>query len=364
MKVALLGDIGLFGDYSLSENKDLTVSLKYMSDFLSQFDVVVGNLETPFNLSSKPYGSKSAYISSNPINIDLLKFLNITHVNLSNNHVYDYGSDSYDLTKKILESAGIEYFGVENKQAFVSKGEVKIALNGFCNYDTNPMNVTFSDRKGVNGLDVNYVTEIFKKNDANGYFNVFSFHSGQEHVNFPSYNDIIFARKLSEIAPYVYYGHHPHVIQPYELVNSSLINYSLGNFCFSDVYNDKSNKPLVKMSSNNRCGLISTFELDCDGVKNSNQIPIFISSDELILNDDRAMKVLNDSQKIFDVLVSLRDDYSDMRNSLLNDYLLKRKKLRDLRWIINRLSLRYVKLFLNSKKNNRKYKKHFLNKLS
>ncbi|NCC55754.1 MAG: hypothetical protein EOM11_09805, partial [Erysipelotrichia bacterium] len=74
--------------------------------------------ETPFALSNaKRYGNKSAYIKSNPANVDLLKFLAVNAVCLTNNHMFDFGYDSYELTKNIPTDTdnGIHYFGVENK---------------------------------------------------------------------------------------------------------------------------------------------------------------------------------------------------------------------------------------------------------
>ena len=41
--------------------------------------------------------------------------------------------------------------------------------------------------------------------------------------------------------------HHPHVAQGIEMHKSSLIAYSLGNFCFDDVYTSVSKAPLVKL---------------------------------------------------------------------------------------------------------------------
>ncbi|MCC2524560.1 CapA family protein [Vibrio coralliilyticus] len=364
MKIALLGDIGQFGDFTLKNTAELRESLTDIAKLLSSCDVVVGNLETPFSQNSRPYGSKSAYISSDPENVNILKYLNVTHVNLANNHIFDYGMESYCLTKSLLEDAGIEYFGIEGLQCYIERSDAKVALSGFCSYNTNPMKMNFFNDVGVNALDVDSVFNIFRGNNDKGFLNIVSFHSGIEHVNYPSYSDVIFARKLSEIAPYVYYGHHPHVIQPVERVNSSLINYSLGNFCFSDVYIEGSDKPLIKMSDNNRSGLIIVFDVDDNEIKNVNKIPIYINKGSIEINSDCALSILNNCQKVFNENILNPKKYKLMRSKLIASYLSDRKQLRNLTWFVKRLKIRYVILLLNSKINHYLYKKHFIKKLN
>jgi len=95
MKVALLGDIGLFGKYDLKQNKNAFNNLEQVADFLNKQDFVVGNLETPFTKEEHTSTAKSAHIKSDPVNVELLKFLNIKAVNLANNHLCDYGYNGY-----------------------------------------------------------------------------------------------------------------------------------------------------------------------------------------------------------------------------------------------------------------------------
>lgn len=70
MKIALLGDIALFGRMSMTENEELHDYFLDISDYLSCFDYVVGNLETPFSIAKKTNGAKSAFICSNPVSND------------------------------------------------------------------------------------------------------------------------------------------------------------------------------------------------------------------------------------------------------------------------------------------------------
>ena len=87
MKIALLGDIAFFGKNSIKKNSSLFNYYKDVKCYLADYDIVIANLETPFNDSSKPYGYKSAYIDSDIENVEILKYLGVSIVNLANNHI-------------------------------------------------------------------------------------------------------------------------------------------------------------------------------------------------------------------------------------------------------------------------------------
>ena len=69
MKIALLGDIALFGKGSIDKNPKAKEYFQEIADHLATYDYVVGNLETPFSIKKKTCGAKSAYICSNPVTI-------------------------------------------------------------------------------------------------------------------------------------------------------------------------------------------------------------------------------------------------------------------------------------------------------
>lgn len=187
----------------------------------------------------------------------MLNILGIDAVTIANNHMFDYGSEGYETTKKLLEETGIEWFGAEGKELRVVNNGNKIAFLGYCCYSSNPLNCVDAGGYGVNAYNIETVRHRLKVNDADGYLNIVAVHAGIEHVNYPSIDHIMAARLLAEECPYVYYGHHPHVIQGIEEYKGSLIAHSLGNFCFDDVYTSATDsKPLVELTENNRTGMI------------------------------------------------------------------------------------------------------------
>ncbi len=349
MKIALLGDIALFGKFSSKNNVNLKGYFASVSKLLEQVDYVVGNLETPFVDGQKTYGAKSAHICTYLQDIEVLKLLHIDAVNLANNHMFDYGLSAYELTKKHLEAHNIKYFGVEGKKCYVEKYDSKIALSGYCCYSTNPLGMGVN---GINELNVPVVYSQMKQNNENGYLNIVSVHAGQEHVNYPDYDSIMLARQLGKKMDYVYYGHHPHVIQGIEKKCNSLLLYSLGNFCFDDVYTKKSASPLIRLSENNKMGIIVILDVQVNKLVDYQIVPIYMGGAEMIVGNDM---VLGDIELYSKALDLPMEEYMNRRRILIDRYIQDRKKNRNLDWYFKRLNLNSLKMIINSRNNYRKY---------
>jgi poly-gamma-glutamate synthesis protein (capsule biosynthesis protein) len=355
MKIALVGDIGFFGRYSIENNPDVFDYFREASEYLSKFDYVIGNLELPFLKDGQAIGAKSAYLKSDPKNIALLEYLNINIVTLANNHIYDFGRQGVESTIELLERHNIKHFGVNNKA--LTLDDAKIALHGYCCYSTNPYGLDAD----VNKLNIDTVSKKLTNYHQNGYLNIVSIHAGLEHVNFPAYHDIQMARQFSQICPYVYYGHHPHVLQGIEKVDDSLHAYSLGNFCFDDVYTNKSSQPLVKQNVNNKSSVILELEV-VDGKLIEHLVTdLFMADDRLAIGTkDIELKL----QQYTEFLSTDESEYGQHRNSLLTKYIEGRKSMRNLKWYIKRLNYRSAIILMRAKYNTWQHKKNVLEKIS
>lgn len=363
MKIALLGDIGLFGKFCVRNGINPE---EYFLDFINKTkdcDFIVGNLETPFSEKFKEYTAKSACIGSFKENVEIINSLNVKYVNLANNHTGDFGAEGYKLTKKLLSDNHIKYFGVEGIKEYLEYDDNRICFSGFCNMDSNPVYLSKPEKNndiGVNVVDVDNVVESLKESNSAGYLNIVAFHSGLEHVNLPGKADIYFARYLAESYDYILYGHHPHVVQAYEKFNNSHLFYSLGNFCFDDVYSSASKKPLVKMTEANKIGLVPILTIE-------NNIVVHIENVWTYLGKDRMEIIDTDSSGIIDAVKNIRlrdiDKVEADRKDMLSAWYSERKRKRSFAWYMKRLRFKYINLFFNAKRNRKLYEKHYLNKL-
>ena len=360
MKVALLGDMAFFGAYGITTNKNLLERLSDISLYLKQFDCVVGNLETPFSRKKKNYGAKSAYICADVECIEILKHLHLSAVCLANNHMFDFGTEGYECTLETLRVANIDCCCTEGKEYVYVNGKNKIAFTGFCCYTSNPLQMaSHYGSYGVNVYNLQTVSDLIKSKDEAGFLNIVSVHAGIEHVNYPDIEHIKAARQLAQIAPYVYYGHHPHVIQGVETYDGSVIAHSLGNFCFDDVYTSASEKPLVELTENNRTGLILELEIEDNRVIGYNETTIYIGNDGEIQLLENPQGLIEYNLAIQKALID--SDYEKKRSSIIMERLDDRKKNRNIMWYFKRLKPRYIQILLNARRNAQLYAQNVRN---
>ncbi|MEA4950490.1 MAG: CapA family protein, partial [Petrimonas sp.] len=349
MELAFLGDIALFG--CNTTGSDYKKKFAPVKDILSRYEYVIGNLETPLTDTNKPVGGKSAYLKSSPSNVEILQYLGVTHLSLANNHTFDYRRKGLDDTVKSLDANGIEWYGAYSKSVPIDDGETRVMLHGFCCYSSNGKGLS-EDGNGVNVLNPMKIEQDIENDICKGYYPVLSCHWGQEHVHYANYDHVRLFRTLSDKYDILIHGHHPHVIQGIEKIKNSLCAYSLGNFCFDDVYTKKSDKPLIKLSDDNKQSFILSVEIIGNEIKAFEQIPFTFTDDEY-KTDDGCTKGKIDEWNLF--LNTDRFEYNQKRREDLNRYLNERKTLRNIKWYIKRLNFESVGIILVNKENQARY---------
>ena len=354
MKIAFLGDIALFGRASLTQNPNGRGYFDEVERLLSEYDYVVGNLESPFSAKKKKWGAKSAFLCSDVENVKVLKYLHVDAVTLANNHMFDYGCEAFNLTIKLLEQNGIAWFGANGKEHLMEYDGSKLCFSGFCCYSTNPQGCVVHGDYGINEFDVRYVEQLINKYAEDGYLNICAVHAGIEHVNYPSLDTIAVAKKLSNKYPIIYYGHHPHVAQPVLMENASLIAYSLGNFCFDNVYANPTDKfPLVELSEDNRSSFILSVTVEHNKIENFEIVPIYIGIDRIHVG--KGVNKHNLDMFLKNMLSMEPKEYENMRDRKRLDWVKMHKSKRDFMWFLRRLRPRYIRLMVTNWQNARKY---------
>lgn len=236
--LSALGDVTLGQDerFSYSGSFDQYYQLKGLDYFLSKTkkiltedDLTIANLEgTLTEATEKPdkdsQGDQAFFFKGNPYYTAILKDGSIEAVNLANNHSMDFLNKGFADTVATLDHAGITSFG-DNKIAVYEKNGVKVGLIG--------VNALGPVEEGVNienlmsELKVNI--QALKQRTS---LIIVNFHWGKEN----KYNPTQEQRRLGHFAvdqgADLVLGHHPHVLQTYEIYQGKCIVYSLGNFVF------------------------------------------------------------------------------------------------------------------------------------
>lgn len=196
--------------------------------------VVVGNLEGPIiddTQSAKAVDPEKYNLYSCNDAINILQSLNVKAVSLANNHFCDYRY-GVDQTLSKLNNAGIDYFGLKNKKWLVIRyQEVDYILYGAYTFVTGGNRNKNCVLNSFNAKTVLKDLVDLRKRYPAAYI-VTYIHWGYELANYPLPADRDWAREAISIGgTNAVIGHHPHVVQDVEIVNSKgVIAYSLGNF--------------------------------------------------------------------------------------------------------------------------------------
>lgn len=223
------GDI-MLGRSVMSKNlklKNPNYPFMNVADVLRSSDIVFSNLENPI-IDNCPYGDSGFKFCADPKMIEGLKYAGVDIVNLANNHILNYGKEGLIQTKKYLDLNGIKWVG-DGNLVIIEKNKTKFGFLGF-----NFVTVRPQDK------DLDLIRNSKTKVDIL----VVSVHWGEEYKSKANSNQKLIARQLSEAGADYLIGHHPHWIQDMEMVGSTKVYYSLGNFVFDQMWSEETKKGL------------------------------------------------------------------------------------------------------------------------
>lgn len=199
-----------------------------VSQIFEEDDLTIVNLETTFTTSTvkKDKGTGRVFhFKGDPSLAESLVEASIEGVNLSNNHIYDYGTKGFNDTISTLKNHNISYFGEGNKWIKEVNG-IKFGFLGYQGW--------VASKELMNKIKKDIET-IEPEVDVI----ITSFHWGEEGSYKPNNTQVTLAHYAIDNGADLVIGHHPHVIQGVEKYKDRYINYSLGNFCFGGNSNPK-----------------------------------------------------------------------------------------------------------------------------
>ena len=137
---------------------------------------------------------------------------------LSNNHTMDYGAEGYADTQAALEAAGVAYFDSDHVAVWAHDG-VMIGFTG-------------SAFSLSTGAQKNLRAQMEVLREVGCQLIVHSMHAGTEYERKPTSQQKTVAAHAVDMGADLIVGHHPHVVQGYELMDGVPVVYSLGNAVF------------------------------------------------------------------------------------------------------------------------------------
>ncbi|MDA9557891.1 CapA family protein [Vibrio sp.] len=220
------------GDVVLQECKDINLEA-------IKSERLILNLESPIINASHRKIKDKITLFSNEKSLDFIKVLDPYLINLSNNHINDYGVESASYTVEMLEKNELNSFGVgfsNNNNNIKIDHEINLINVSYSNHTSDLTgNILFSSKHfiGPKEVDLKELNELRERYP--NYIIVVSIHWGVEDISLPIPYIRELAKSISALDIDVIIGHHPHIIQPYEKIGNTHILYSLGNCFFPDV---------------------------------------------------------------------------------------------------------------------------------
>lgn len=280
IKLIAVGDISL-GDYPFCPGLGIRSALfkglnpfKNVLPVLAEGDIVFGNLETvlsDYNLNPEDLSSWEMRGTSRDVFV--LKETGFNVINIANNHIMQHGKKAFFETVNTLRKYGIEVVGLAEENSKHSK-PVIMNLN---NYNVGFLGYAFEeDIYGNRKIEYAFgpscdIEEDIKRLKPKVQMVIVSCHWGLEFMTEPSPNTILLGRNLIEWGADIVLGHHPHVLQGFEYYKNGIIIYSMGNFLFDMIWDEK-----FKNSA------IFIFEIDDKKIQ-FKMFPAYISNDYSLL---------------------------------------------------------------------------------
>lgn len=209
------------------------------SEVFSLADLSFVNLECCLAYSGSPVPGKEFTFRGPPDAAAGISRAGVDVLSLANNHSLDFGAGAFLETLDHLAENGVAWCGAGRNEGeayraavLTAKGK-KVGFVAFSGIVPDGWPAT-SDRPGcATAWDRERVAASVRRAAEESDYVVASFHWGVELATSPGGEQVELAHLAVDSGADLVLGHHPHVVQGFELYENRLIAYSLGNFVFS-----------------------------------------------------------------------------------------------------------------------------------
>ncbi|HEV2016803.1 MAG TPA: CapA family protein [Gemmatimonadaceae bacterium] len=229
------GDVMLGGrGRKAVEELGIDYPLAAVQPLLALSPIVMANLEGPFAAGARRVERQFSY-RVNPGLASALPRAGVNVVTLANNHLVDCDRDGVTETLETLRRVGVSAVGAGADQSAAHAPAIIDAYGrrvGILAYYWNRRCAATSSLPGSAMDPPEALEEDIRTLRARADRIVVTFHWGIPYDRNPSAEDRAKARFAIDCGADVVIGHHPHVLQPFEIHRGRPIFYSVGNLAF------------------------------------------------------------------------------------------------------------------------------------
>jgi poly-gamma-glutamate capsule biosynthesis protein CapA/YwtB (metallophosphatase superfamily) len=316
--INILGDFapasGNTGSILAQKGKDY---YKEIGKYFAQGDLNIVNLETTIDTEVRPVHTLPPQLVDSPEVLGSLQSINTNLATLANNHIFDNGPIGLQNTLRYLTEYGIKTIGAGfnpesiYKPYCFEKKDTKIGIVNIA--DGVYANEKYNDGVGAADIESYRAVDQIRCLKNKGYYVILIVHAGVVFMPTPPPFIQKLYREFIDLGVDVVVGHHPHVVQGYELYNNKPIFYSIGHF---GIYRNYS-RPQEKI------GILLNLRFLKNSLEQINVIPFEISRDNLNLLNNEGMEHF---KKEFHKLSILLND-SQVLENLWNIYVFNRQPI-------------------------------------
>lgn len=231
------------GTAYMMETKGVTYPGRDIQGWLSQADITHISNEVSF------YGGCPAPVMdltglkfcSDPRYMALLNYVGTDIVELTGNHLIDYGTQPFLDTLALYRQNHILYYGGganledAHKPLLIGNNGNKIAFIGCNSVDIGKYPTATADRPGAAPCDYNYVTQQISQLRSQGYIVIMTFQYYETYVSQPFDAQIRDFRLMAQAGADIVQGSQAHFPQSMEFYDGAFIHYGLGNLFFDQM---------------------------------------------------------------------------------------------------------------------------------
>ncbi|MCL5071417.1 MAG: CapA family protein [Actinobacteria bacterium] len=238
------------GTANKMEEKGVLYPGEKIAEILKDADITHISNEITFVEGNPRDREKEIIFSSDPKYIDLLKYVGADVIELTGNHMNDYGPQWMIYTLEMYEKEGWQYFaGGRNleeayKPARFNINGNKIAFLG-CN-QFGPASYWATDKKaGAAPPDYEVYEKEIKELKEEGYNVIFTFQHIEVYDYLPVAAQVKDFRRIAAAGADIVSGSQAHHPQAIEFYNNAAVFYGLGNLFFDQMYNDEVRQGII-----------------------------------------------------------------------------------------------------------------------
>ncbi len=209
--------------------------LANMRSVITGADFAICHMETPLAPQGGPYSAYPVFSVPREI-VPALKWEGYDACTTASNHSLDQGWDGIKRTIRDFNEAGLDHFGTVTTKA-ASKHALMVTVKGVkvglisATYGTNGIPLPEAEPWSVPIINTTKILRMAHLARVDGAkIVIVALHWGLEYDHSPISDQISVAKTLTKSKDITFiYGHHVHVVQPYDRVNGTWVAYGQGN---------------------------------------------------------------------------------------------------------------------------------------